>query len=223
MIKQIHFSECHSTQDVLKEQLTLSSSETLLVSCENQTSGRGRGENLWHSLPSSLCFSLQITPNPVMSFTALEISVLVARFFIKEGVSLKLKWPNDLWDDQEKKCGGILVQGSQPKLLAGIGLNYFSEDPNYGGIFKTSFKVDKKNEARDLAEFILNNRFFDTDTLKREWLTHCGHLNEMVSVTEGKETISGSFLGLGDYGEALIQTKEGVSRLFNGSLRRIKP
>lgn len=70
MIKQIHVDECDSTQDLLKEQLNKESSEeTILISCENQTSGRGRGENVWKAMPGTLCFSLNIQPHAVMSFT----------------------------------------------------------------------------------------------------------------------------------------------------------
>src|SRR5690606_28791800 len=112
MIRHIHVDECHSTQDLLKEQLDSSKGEeTFLVSCELQSAGHGRGGKLWTYQTGSLCFSINIKPHKVISFTALELAVLIARFFEKKGRNVKLKWPNDIWDSECRKASGILVQG----------------------------------------------------------------------------------------------------------------
>ena len=220
MIKQTHVNECDSTQDLLKEQLNKESpAETILISCEYQTSGRGRGDNLWKAMPGTLCFSLNIQPHAVMSFTALELSVLVARFFESKNIDLKLKWPNDLWNKDLKKCGGILVQGTQNLFYAGIGLNLYSSNESFGGIFDREFQFDKKELAREVAEFILNHRYSDTDQLQKDWLLRCGHLNEIVIIADGIDRIEGVFQGLGKYGEALVCRDGRINKLFNGSLR----
>lgn len=220
MIRQLHVSECDSTQDLLKEQLTGHSSEdTILVSCDNQRQGRGRGENKWQTLPGTVCFSLNIKPHKVMSYTALEISVLLARYFELQGARLKLKWPNDLWNEDLKKCAGILVQGSGNFLLAGIGLNLTSDDPAFGGVFKNHQAIEPEKVAFSISEFLLNHRYQSTDELRKDWLSRCGHLNDMVIVSEGNERVEGIFQGLGDYGEALVCHGGQTQRLFNGSLR----
>ncbi len=220
MIKQIHVNECNSTQDLLKEQLsTANSSECILVSCENQTFGRGRGENKWQALPGTLCFSINIKPHLVMSFTAIELAVLVARFFEQRGQTLKLKWPNDLWDSENKKCGGILVQGSHNQLYAGIGINIHSDNENFGGVYKDVQKYTKKDLALEVAGFIISNRYEKTNDLKRDWLKRCGHLNHMVTITENEERSEGIFQGLGEYGEAEVCINGQINRFFNGSLR----
>lgn len=220
MIKQIHVIECNSTQDLLKEQLSeSSSSDYILVSCENQTSGRGRGEKIWQALPGTVCFSLNIKPHIVMSFTALEISILVARYFELHGQTIKLKWPNDLWDSEYKKCGGILVQGSQNQLYAGIGINIYSHDQNFGSIYKDVHEINKKDLALKIAEFIISNRYETTKELKKDWLIRCGHLNEMVTIIENEEKSEGVFQGLGEYGEAEVCINGQINRFFNGSLR----
>lgn len=220
MIKQIHLDACDSTQDVLKEQLHgAAAADTLLVSCEDQVSGRGRGENKWKAMPGTLCLSMNITAHPVMSYTAIEIAVIVAEFFEKKGRALKLKWPNDLWDLNEKKCGGILVQGTQNNLLAGIGVNLYSGDPDFGGVFAEAFPVDKKSYALELATYISKNRIDDVAALRSRWLLKCGHLNQMVRITDGTESIEGIFQGLGDFGEALVCTDSKTRKVYNGSLR----
>lgn len=220
MIKHIHLDKCDSTQDELKEQLNNPDHpEQILVSTENQTSGRGRGEKKWEALPGSLCFSLNIRPHKELSFTALELSVILAKFFEAKGQSLKLKWPNDLWDSNLKKCAGILVQGAQSNLLAGIGLNLFSDNSDYGGIFPTSFDLDKKAWSKDIADFILKNRYTDTTLLKKDWLIRCGHLNQMVKIIEGSQITEGIFQGIGQHGEAEVCTDSKINHIYNGSLR----
>lgn len=219
MIKQIHLNECDSTQDVLKEQLNNSHDECILVSCEDQILGRGRGENNWSAMPGTICFSLNLKANPELSFTALEISVIFSKYFETKGKKLKLKWPNDLWDESGKKCGGILVQGSQNSLLAGIGFNIYSDQNEYGSIYETPFDFDKKALALELAQYILKHRILDKKNLQQEWLIRCGHLNQMVKITEGQENFEGVFQGLGDFGEAMVCIDGKSIRIFNGSLR----
>lgn len=221
MIKQIHLSECDSTQEELKEQLTRHSHwEEMLVSCEYQRLGRGRGDHSWTFLPGSVCFSLSIKAHPVLSLTALEISLLIAKFFESKGAHLKLKWPNDLWDQEKQKCGGILVQGSKESFMAGIGLNLFPHE-SFGGVFKSEFEFKRKDWSFEIAEFISRNRQPEALTVIDEWTSRCGHLNMDVSITDGEEKVQGRFMGLGNNGEALIQTSEGLKKIYNGSLRII--
>lgn len=220
MIKQIHLDVCDSTQDVLKEQLnTIQEGETTLVSCALQKAGRGRGENSWISMEGTVCFSMNIVPHRVLSFTAIELSVLIAKYFENKNKKLKLKWPNDLWDEDMKKCGGILVQGSNKFFAAGIGINYYSDSAEYGGIFRQRIVFDKKQESRKMAEFILNNRIESASELESEWLKRCGHLNQMVKIIEGSESYEGIFQGLGSYGEAVVCCDGAPKKIFNGTLR----
>lgn len=220
MIKQIHVTECDSTQDLIKEQMALHPEvEQLLVSCEDQLHGRGRNDHLWTTLPGSLCFSMTINPHPVPSFTALEMSVLVAKFF--EGSKLSLKWPNDLWNFQKKKCCGILVQSFQGKMVAGIGVNLFSSHPDFGGVYDSDFSFNKRSWAREMASFIYAHRYISADELRLDWEQRCAHMCEFVTISEGTEVTQGYFQGLGTYGEAILKTKEGERRLFNGSLRLV--
>jgi BirA family transcriptional regulator, biotin operon repressor / biotin---[acetyl-CoA-carboxylase] ligase len=221
MIKHVHVIDCDSTQDLLKEQLNQTPSESILVSCENQNSGRGRGENIWKAMPGTLCFSINIKPHAVMSYTALELSVIVAKFFESKGRTLKLKWPNDLWDMNGKKCVGLLVQGTQNQLLAGIGINLFTNDENFGGVFTGPFEIEKKVWSRELADYIHDNRYSSTEELRKDWLSRCGHMNQMVRVTESGDVYEGIFQGLGEHGEALVCTDAQINHIYNGSLRLI--
>ncbi len=218
----VHLIDCDSTQDVLKEQLSLrTSSETILVSCENQLKGRGRGDHNWSTMPGTLCFSLSLSPHPVQSFTAIEMSVLVARFFETKGRMIKLKWPNDLYTLDGKKCAGILVQTHADKMMAGIGINLFSESLEFGGVYEAAFEVEKKSWCEELAEFILQNRYLNDQKLTQDWQERCHHMNEEVSVEESGVLKTGIFTGLGLHGEAVLREGNLEHHLYNGSLRRV--
>lgn len=212
-------NECDSTQDVLKEQLrTHGSSRTLLVSCENQLKGRGRGDHTWENMSGTLCLSLSLDAHAIPSFTSLEMSVLVARFFEQKGRKLKLKWPNDLFNANGAKCCGILIQNGQEKMVVGIGLNLFSDRPEFGGIFESGFEIDKKNWAHELAEFIVSHRYHGPQDLKNDWEARCLHWNQDVVIKENNEEFKGKFISLGQHGEAVLKSHANEIHVYNGSL-----
>lgn len=220
MEKFIHVDRCDSTQDLLKEQLTTTGNSDLTISCEHQTNGRGRGINLWQDSPGTLCFSMAIQPHKLTTFTALELSCLVADFFALKGQEIKLKWPNDLIKSN-KKCGGILIQQYENHFLAGIGLNLYQSQDAYSGVYEAPFELEKKIWSQELSNFIRSHRYSSTEELIRKWNLHCDHMNQMVKVTEGENETRGVFKGLGHHGEALLDTPEGIQHLFNGSLRLV--
>lgn len=219
-MKHIHLDSCDSTQDYLKEQLAQDQSEELLISCENQIQGHGRNQKKWEPLPHSLYFSFIVKPNEKVTWTAIELSVIISDYFFKRfGEELKLKWPNDIYDSRSKKCGGILVQQSHQKNIAGIGLNLESNQ-EWGGIFeKSPTQFSKKEWCADIVEYIMQNRISNTNDLRMRFLNRCMHYERQVSITEGDETHSGIFIGLGDWGEALIKDEQKTHHLYNGSLR----
>lgn len=221
MVKYIHVDRCDSTQDLLKEQLTLEPETAWTISCEHQIQGKGRGVNSWLDTPGTLCFSMAIHAHPKPSLTALELSTLVCRFFEVEGNKLKLKWPNDIQNKAGKKCAGILVQTSGQHCMAGLGVNLFFEGQEFGGVYDSSFQLNKESWSKELSMFIREHRYTDSNSLILDWEKRCSHMNEAVTITESGVEVRGFFRGLGEYGEALIENQEGVHKLYNGSLRLV--
>lgn len=217
----IYVDSCESTQELIKEQLKQNSFDELTVCCEHQTKGHGRGNSTWEDSPGTICFSMTVEPHLKITFTALEISLLIHNFFSLKGKEIKVKWPNDLITSDEKKCGGVLVQNSGTYYLAGIGLNLFQNNENYGGIYETSFAIEKKEWAKEMSDFIRANRYKNTEDLIRDWLENCFHLNREVRIFEGSSETQGIFTGLGPYGEAVLENSQGIHHLFNGSLRLV--
>ena len=131
----IRLPEVDSTNNFLKA--IVSNSEPLaegtVIMADKQFAGRGQQENAWYSEPGmNLTFSIYLSPlflpiaNQFMLNMAVSVGIRDAiRGFL--GDELKVKWPNDLYYN-DQKLGGILIEnilsGSKYKAsIIGIGIN----------------------------------------------------------------------------------------------------
>lgn len=109
---------------------------------DEQTAGRGRGGNIWHSAPGEgLYLTSLVSPTiPMQSALSLSLQVAIAvqsaissTFGFRIPSEIDIRWPNDLLLNG-KKCGGILIDtASNPATpthpatlryaIIGIGIN----------------------------------------------------------------------------------------------------
>jgi len=124
-----------------------------VVIAHEQTDGRGRGGNAWHSPPGgglwlSAAHTFETPPANLAPLT-LVLGVVVASELEALGVEdVGVKWPNDIVADG-RKLGGILVETASPGATAvmGLGLNLRLADPaDIGG--------DPALEPVDLASLV---------------------------------------------------------------------
>lgn len=209
-MKHEHFQEINSTQDYL---LDRKPRDEYLVSCETQTSGRGRYGRDWDDVEGSLCFSFTLRAGKIMTHAPLEVAVLINQYFKNP---LRLKWPNDLFDKSLKKCGGILIDTKGNTLTVGVGLNLF-KNKNYGHILEDSEKknLDKKHLAENIYQYILNNRLHGDQVIEL-WERYSIHMNQKVTIDD----TTGSFIGLGPEGEAMLNVAgDHTKSFFTGTLK----
>lgn len=99
-----------------------------VVTAEHQTAGHGRFERPWLAIPGkSLAMSivLHIARIPVPAPNIGQCAALAVRTMLeRDGLTAKIKWPNDVMVN-DRKIGGILAeQGADTgSLILGIGLN----------------------------------------------------------------------------------------------------
>ncbi len=97
-----------------------------IVGAEVQTAGQGRHGRTWESQQGGLYFTMILRPKvemrdlPVVTL-ALGLGVADA-LQMHAGVSVDLRWPNDVLVG-EKKLAGILTVWQEGAILAGIGVN----------------------------------------------------------------------------------------------------
>ncbi|MNJ97170.1 Bifunctional ligase/repressor BirA [compost metagenome] len=131
----IRLPEVDSTNNFLKA--IVSNSEPLpegtVIMADNQFAGRGQQNNTWYATPGlNLTFSVYLSPSflPISRQFLLNMAVSVG---IREALTaflgdfLKIKWPNDLYYN-DQKLGGILIEnilsGNKYKAsIIGVGIN----------------------------------------------------------------------------------------------------
>ena len=105
---------------------------------QEQTLGRGRRANQWHSQAGDLLLSYAIDMPIMVHHLSVIVGMKLAQFFNDLGINIKVKWPNDLIlyaaDNKAlnhtlnaSKVGGILIENKTVehtnKVVIGIGLN----------------------------------------------------------------------------------------------------
>jgi biotin-[acetyl-CoA-carboxylase] ligase BirA-like protein len=125
----------------------------LLVTCERQTAGRGRGQRRWWQQAGGLAFSvvidcgtLPLSPEQSHAarqglplWTALCLQETAATFLPAE--RCQLKWPNDLLIRDRKNAGILLeaVPQRPDRVIVGIGVNINNPRPPDGSLVSESF------------------------------------------------------------------------------------
>ena len=141
----IRIEQTASTNSYL---LQLSNTEILaegtVVVTDNQTKGRGQGNNSWESEPGkNLTFSMILYPVSVkvsgQFVLSKAISLAVYDFLSPLLSGVSVKWPNDVYVGDQKITGILIenfIEGAYlSKSIAGIGVNinqkrFVSEAPN---------------------------------------------------------------------------------------------
>lgn len=131
--KIIHLESVDSTNNytanLLKEGKI--SSGTVILS-DIQTEGRGQRANSWQSLPfENLTFSFLLKPSNVSNISPITInhcvSLALAEFISAQGLTPQLKWPNDIYVNNQKIAGILIENNFKSGVLnisiIGIGIN----------------------------------------------------------------------------------------------------
>ena len=123
---------CDSTSKVLKQRAKNGFSVPTALAAATQTAGAGRLGRSWISPKGNLHLSIAMPPgvleSHVLNILPIATGGLVAEWIsVTFGLSICIKWPNDLFLDG-KKIGGILCEatyeGSEFRgVIIGIGIN----------------------------------------------------------------------------------------------------
>ncbi len=208
--------------------------EGMVLIADQQTQGRGAGQNLWESEPGkNLTFSIILEPvfmNPSRQFALTEM-VSLALFDVVEKrlgcENLYVKWPNDLYY-LDKKMAGILIQnrikGDQLDFtVIGVGLNvnqkeFYSDAPNPGSMIHFS---GKEESLPTLLEEILNGLDFyyeklktDIHSLKTIYLQRLYRIGEWAEYEDAAGRFTAKITGVDSFGRLLLTDRQGDLRVY---------
>ena len=210
---------------------------------EFQTQGRGRRGRRWDApLGSGICLSVgwQFAGMPAEP-AALTLAVGVAVRRVLEsvaGLTISLKWPNDLVFD-ERKLGGILLElkaeaHGGAHVVVGVGLNValpasllpeLSDWPRGAVDLKTALGRDPPPRAvlagalvNELAALLADYPTRGFAAYRPEWRSADFLRGRSVRLDDATGRLVGTALGIDADGALLVETEAGKRRVVAGDV-----
>ncbi len=221
----------------------LGAPERLVVTCEEQTAGRGRDGRVWttargQALHATLLLRPDVSPER-LSPLGLIMGVAVASAIESlTGAATRLKWPNDVWlgdDPVRQKVAGILVTSrlSAPgvdHVLVGIGVNV---SPPLADLPEGATSIEAATGVDVTPAALLSEILAAVDVEYAAYLAARGRpaldgwrrraalIGEDVTVEERGHRVSGVFLDVAADGALLLAVGNGeIRRIVAGDLVR---
>src|SRR6202163_2398617 len=239
-----HFFKTDSTNRVALELGHAGEPEGAVVLAEEQTAGRGRAGNTWHSeRATGIYATLLLRPRlaPVQAPLLTMMAGLSAHAAIQgvSGLNVDLKWPNDLLVNG-KKVGGILTEmHAEPTqvrfVIVGIGINVNQEKfPADLTGKSTSLRMETGRPQSRLEVLVQFLRQFERDyqemlregaksVVKRFEATSSYTRGKRVRVTNGRESFTGVTAGLEEEGLLRVKRDTGeTTTVIAGDITEIR-
>lgn len=197
-----------------------------------QTAGRGRVGRRWHaSAGGALLFSLAVpmrTAAARIAAATLVCGIGVAETLRAAGITVTLKWPNDVLLNG-RKLGGVLCElaadaQERRTLVVGVGINLHLDRATRDSIDQPAAALDEIRPAVTAQRETLIGRMataiaaalqlFEEEgfvPLQRRFMALFAHRDAQVDLYElGVRVASGRALGVDGEGRLLLATDEGV-------------
>lgn len=214
---------------------------------EEQTAGRGRGANEWHSARSagiycSVVLRPALPPSEVLLLSlAAGLAVGEAIQQMDSRVRIDLKWPNDVLIGGKKVCGILTEMNSEITqvryIVVGIGINvnHASFPEELAGL-ATSLRLESGSEWSrvELAAVLLKSlhreyrQFLEEPDAKKSILRRFAErsswvIGKTVRIEDGgldfEGACEGITEGLDERGFLRIQTARGMRTVLSGTVR----
>ena len=216
-----------STNDDMREIAEKGISSGLVCSAQ-QTQGRGQHQRQWSSPEGNIYLSTLIqTKTALDGRLALEVALNILQMPSLQGLSLQIKWPNDLYSAQGK-WGGILVEPLSPhQAIVGVGINLNTPPVENADQPITSLAMlglahtDRLTLIAELYTAIQQaSQWFEHGSynLAERFNHHAIWLNQQVEFEHAQGKLQGSFQGISNDGAVLIKTHH-VQSFYQGRLR----
>jgi BirA family transcriptional regulator, biotin operon repressor / biotin---[acetyl-CoA-carboxylase] ligase len=237
-----HYYRAGSTNTIAMEAAAAGTSEGSVFLAEQQTAGRGRGNNLWHSAESagiycSVILRPALPPSEVLVLSlAAGLAVRAAVREIDPRLMPDLKWPNDLLIDGKKFCGILTEMNAEATrvrhIVVGIGVNV--NQAAFPGDLQetaTSLRIATGNKwsRLDLCAALLKSLDREYQNLISNPDAHNDILrrfDEQSSMVRGKAVrveenggLEGVTEGLDPRGFLQVRTNAGLRIVYSGTVR----
>ncbi len=230
------FDELESTnQTAKKEAMTGDAGHGAFVVARSQTAGRGRRGREFYS-PSDAGIYMSVILNPrgtIKDSLLITTAAAVAVYRAVEqvcGISLDIKWVNDLFYHGRKVCG-ILTEavtdfesGNIEFIVVGIGLNIYQETEemplelrSIAGALCGSRQMAEKVDRNHLTAEIVNELRRETEDLKlsRDYVEHNIIPGHRITITDGKSVRQAQALEICQDGRLKVREDDGQETILS--------
>lgn len=221
----VRVESCSSTNDLAHEMALQGEEEGTVIMAWEQIEGRGTKGRQWHSPGGKgLYFSVILRPcKRDLSLLPLVMGLAVREALLEsEGLSVRLKWPNDLVCTG-KKLGGILCEASfrgndVSHVVLGIGINLSHAPDDFPEEFRhkatsLQLELDRETERENFLSqlwrilgdwYSLFLRGKDAQIIKVFEESSAFSAGEEIIVKTEKEKIRGEYRGIDLKGRLLL-------------------
>ena len=237
-----HFYRAGSTNTIAMEGAAAGAPEGSVFLAEQQTAGRGRASNKWHSAEStgiycSVVLRPALPPADVLILSlAAGLAVHSAVTGMGAGIPPDLKWPNDLLIGGKKFCGILTEMSAEATrvrhIVVGIGINVNqTRFPEELQPIATSLQFTTGSEWSriDLCAALLKSLDREYRALLSSPSAHADILRRFEQNSpmahgcqvyiEENGGFSGVTEGLDPRGFLKVRTNEGVRIVYSGTVR----
>lgn len=209
-----------------------------VILADEQTSGKGqRGASWFSKAGENLLLSVYVVPDNLSVEQQVVLthfaSVCLVEILRKIGLSVKIKWPNDIYIN-DHKIAGILIEntisaGKISNSIIGIGINVNQVD--FDDIVATSIKKEM-GEYYPIESVVLflidemnrnweNTKCPENENLKNQYLENLYLKNIEACFEDVEGQFLGEIKGISDEGFLLV-TKKGSANPVKYDLKELK-
>ncbi len=206
--------------------------ELQIVSCEEQTAGRGQGGNSWESeRGKNLTFSIVCRAEfvePARQFSVLQAAALAVRHVLsKISSGVRIKWPNDIYIGECKVSGTLIQcdieQSAMLRMVIGIGVDvnqtsFTGGAPNAGSLAQL---MGRDFSREGLLHSIVERFAEEYDTLRsssdyimQRYVSHLYRNQGMHCYRDANGEFEAEFVGVSPDGHLTLRDAAGAERVY---------
>ena len=241
--KVYYYEKTSSTNDRAFELISENPSEGTLMIAEEQTRGRGRLGKKWHSARfEDLLFSVILKPkieSSHVSLMTMMAAVAMAESMAVWGLEAKIKWPNDVYVN-DQKISGILAEVKQNPngiqyVILGMGINVnmnMLRAPSEIRNTATSmaYELGKTVNRNEVLGAVLdrieeNYQLVKSglyEKIRDKWSDRSYLTGRWVEIVKGTQNFEGVVVGTDLRGELLLSLENGCLESFQSGDVRVK-
>lgn len=189
-----------------------------MVIAEEQSAGRGRFGRSWLSPRGGLYATFVFDEGPILSIRA---GLAVVRALAQFGLDAVLKWPNDVLVE-EKKLGGILIEGADGRALVGVGLNLIDAPlPTATSAHALGLSIDRDALARAVWHELCVEE--PSAQLLDAYQERCSTIGRAVRIAlaGGDASIEGIARGVDESGRLIVETHGELRAISTGTCHHL--